>query len=209
MIRPQKHNLIHNFFTWYIKFIIKKDFYAFSHSSLDQNRYKDKAILLISNHTSWWDGFLLFYLNKIYFKKNFHVMILEETAKKIWFMKYLGAFSVNKQSKTIVESLDFAGKLLDDKDNLVLIFPQGKLFSSHTNNLIFEKGLMHIIKCAKHQFECVFASILFDYFEHRKPSVNIYLKNWDFQEYSTLQLLKNEYSKHHEESKLMQSKKVI
>ncbi len=207
MIKPRQNRLIHNFFSWYIKFIIKKDFRALSHNKIETD--SNKAILLIANHCSWWDGFLLFYLNKIYIKKNFHVMILEETASEVWFMKYLGAFSINKQAKTIVDSLKFAGELLEDANNLVLIFPQGKLYSAHVKDVIFERGLMHIIRQSNQKIQCVFASILFDYFENRKPSVNIYLKKWELPEYTTLQIVKSEFNKHHEDAKMQQSKKVI
>jgi len=207
MIKPKQHQLIHIFFAWYIKFILNKDFKTFLYNQIETD--PNKSILLIANHCSWWDGFLLFYLNKKYFRKHFHVMILEETARKVWFMKYLGAFSINKQAKTIVDSLKFAGDLLENADNLVLIFPQGKLYSSHVKDVLFERGLMHIIRQSNLKVQCVFASILFDYFENRKPSVNIYMKRWEIPEYTTLQVVKSEFNKHHEDAKLQQSKKVI
>lgn len=207
MIKPKQHLLIHNFFAWYIKFIINKDFKAFFYNQIETDH--NKAMLLIANHCSWWDGFLLFHLNKLYFKKNFHVMILEETAREVWFMKYLGAFSINKQAKNIVDSLKFAGDLLENADNLVLIFPQGKLYSSHVKDVLFERGLMHILRQSNQKIQCVFASILFDYFESRKPSVNIYLKKWELPEYTTLQIIKSEFNKHHADAKFQQSKKVI
>lgn len=209
MIKPKENKLIHHFFAWYIKFIIKKDFKTFTFNTIEKAELENQAILLLANHTSWWDGFLLFYLNKLYFKKNFHVLILEETARKIWFMKYLGAFSINKQSKSIIESIDYAAQLLDDNSNLVLIFPEGKLYSSHKKNLSFEKGLTHIINQSKREFKAVFASILFDYFGKRKPSANVYLNTWDYPEYITVRILENEFNKHHENAKLQQSKKVI
>lgn len=209
MIKPKENKVIHNFFTWYIKSIIKKDFKAFHYHKIEEQDFKDNAILLLANHTSWWDGFLLFYLNKLYFKKNFHVLILEETAKKVWFMKYLGAFSINKQSRSIVDSIDYAAKLLDDKSNLVLVFPEGRLYSSHKKNLYFEKGLTYIINQSKREFKAIFASILFDYFEERKPSVDIYLNAWDYPEYITVRILENEFNKHHEDAKIRQSKTVI
>lgn len=207
MIKPKDNKLIHHFFSWYIKHIIKKDFQHFYHNTI--NIEADKAILLLANHCSWWDGFLLFYLNKLYFKKHFHVMIVEETAKKLWFMKYLGAFSINKQSRTIIESLKYAGELLNNPDNLVLIFPQGKLFSSHSREIGFEKGLNHIIQNSAKQFQYIFAVILFDYFQSRKPKVDIYLKIWESQEYTSLQIIKSEFNKHYEEAKQLQSKKAV
>jgi 1-acyl-sn-glycerol-3-phosphate acyltransferase len=53
-------------------------------------------VLLLANHFSWWDGFLLYYINQKVFRKQFHVMVIEETVQKVGFFKYMGAFSVNK-----------------------------------------------------------------------------------------------------------------
>lgn len=207
MIKPKDNKLVHRFFAWYIKHIIKKDFHNFFHNTI--NIEPDKAILLLANHCSWWDGFLLFYLNKLYFKKHFHVMIVEETAQKLWFMKYLGAFSINKKSRTIISSLKYAGELLNNPDNLVLIFPQGKLFSSHSREIIFEKGVSHIIQNSTKQFQYIFAVILFDYFQNRKPSVAVHLKKWESQEYTSLQVIKSEFNKHFDEAKQLQSKQTV
>ncbi len=205
MIKPKENLFIHEFFSWYIKKIIKADFHQFAFDNIDFSL--KHSILLLANHSSWWDGFLIFYLNKIYFKKKFHVMILEDTAKKQWFMKYLGAFSIHKNSKSLLQSIAFAGALLDEPNNLVLIFPQGKLSSGHTPQIAFEKGVQRIIAASKKQFQYIFASILVDYFNQRKPTVHVYLENWKGTEYTSLQVIKNAYNKHYE--KAVQKQAVI
>jgi len=196
MIKPKSNSLIFIFFSWYISRIIGKDFASFKHDRISFE--KDKAILLLANHFSWWDGFLIFHLNKIYFKKKFHVMVLQETAEKVKFLKFLGAFSVQKNAKSIIKSLDYAGELLDNPENLVLIFPQGELHSVHVSNIAFEKGVSRIISASKKQFQYIFAAVLIDYFDQRKPKVNVYLQNWEAQEYASLQVIKSAYNKHYE-----------
>jgi len=207
MIKPKSNKLIHGFFSWYISKIISKDFYSFNYNKPSFSN--DKSILLLANHFSWWDGFLLFHLNKIYFKKHFHVMVLQDTAEKVKFLKYLGAFSIQRNAKSLIESLDYAGKLLDNPDNLVLIFPQGELNSSHVSNINFEKGLNKIIASSKKQFQYLFAAVLIDYFDQRKPSVNVFLENWEAQEYTSLQVIKNAFNRHYENSLLKQSSKKV
>lgn len=207
MIKPKSNKLIHGFFSWYISRIIGKDFFAFNYNK--PSFAEDKAILLLANHFSWWDGFLLFHLNKIYFKKHFHAMVLQDTAEKVKFLKYLGAFSIQRNAKSLIESLDYAGKLLDNPENLVLIFPQGELYSSHVSNVNFEKGLNKIISASKKQFQYLFAAILIDYFDQRKPSVNIFLENWEAQEYTSLQVIKSEFNRHYENSLKEQSDKKV
>lgn len=203
MLAPRRNRIIFAFFSWYISRIIGSDFHKIEHNPVefDENR----SILLLSNHLSWWDGFLIFHINKIYFKKNFHVMITEDNYLKVWFLKYLGCFSVKKNSKSIIETLEYAGRLLDEPRNLVLIFPQGKLYSGHTEEIQFQKGLMNMINISTRRFQYIFSAVFVDYFEHRKPSVTCYLKGWEGAEFTSLQLIKSAYNKHYELSRQTQS----
>lgn len=203
MLKPKQNKFIYDFFSWYISRIIRTDFRLFEFNKLDFEA--DKSILLLANHFSWWDGFLLFQINRIYFKKKFHVMVTEESYRKIKFMKYLGSFSVRKNSRSVIESLEFAGELLNDPLNLVLIFPQGKLYSNHTDQIKFEKGLMNLINSSQKKFQYLFAALFIDYFEHRKPSVYCYLQHWQGAEFTSLQLIKSNFNKHYEISRHQQA----
>ena len=207
MVKPKSNKVIYAFFSWYIERIIKKDFSGFEYNKIAVD--PQKAILLLSNHFSWWDGFLIFHLNKIYFKKKFHVMVLEETAKKVSFLKYLGAFGIEKNAKSLVESLAYAGQLLDNPDNLLLIFPQGKLHSLHSKSIGFEKGVSRIIDASKKNFNYVFAAIVTDYFDQRKPNLKIALQHWEAPEFVGLQLLKSAYNKHYEATLAQQSEITV
>ncbi|RZJ40977.1 MAG: glycerol acyltransferase, partial [Chryseobacterium sp.] len=195
MYYPKKNSFIYNFFSWYIQFIIKKDFSKFKHDDAPIN--SDASILVLCNHFSWWDGFLIFYLNKKVFKKQFHVLVNAENYRKVGFLKYLGAFAPENKGKDVLETLAYAGKLLDDPQNLVLIFPQGKLHSNHEKNIKFEKGVMQVINSSQKKLNIIFAAIFIDYFSERKPSAYTYLQNWENEEYVSLQLLKSEYNKHY------------
>ncbi|MFD2161121.1 1-acyl-sn-glycerol-3-phosphate acyltransferase [Paradesertivirga mongoliensis] len=191
--------LIVTFFNWYIDRIIARHFNSFSFNklTLDQSR----SVLLLANHFSWWDGFLMFQANRLFFKKNFHVMVTEENYNKVAFLKYLGAFPVKRNSRNVFHSLEYAGELLDHPENLVLIFPQGKLYSNHVNEVVFEKGLMQLISFSKRNFQYLFAASFVDYFEKRKPSVTCYLNTWEGAEFTSLQLIKDAYNKHYETSR--------
>ena len=199
--------IIRTFFSWYIARIIKSDFHklGFRNVAFDNNR----AILLLANHFSWWDGFFMYQLNKLYFKKKFHVMISEDNYKKVWFLKYMGAFPVRKNSKGLIQSLEYGGHLLNESGNLVLIFPQGKLYSSHSRDINFEKGLINLINSSDRKFQYVFAATFVDYFENRKPSVCCYLNTWEGAEFTSLQLIKSAYNKHYEISRQEQARITV
>jgi 1-acyl-sn-glycerol-3-phosphate acyltransferase len=176
MIRPQKNSLIHWFFHHYIFWIVGRNFHEVKFNPVDVA--KDKSVLLLANHFSWWDGFLMYYLNHKLLGKRFHVMILEDTARQVSFFKYMGAFSVNKNSRDMMASLDYAAALLNDPQNMLLIFPQGKLYSNFIEKVIFQKGLMKITGGAQHNFQLVFAATFIEHFKYKKASVNVYLKTF-------------------------------
>ncbi|WP_316739612.1 lysophospholipid acyltransferase family protein [Pedobacter aquatilis] len=203
MYLPQKNKIIYRFFSWYIEFIIKKDFHAFNYDKVTLK--SDSSILVLANHFSWWDGFFIFYLNKLVFKKDFHVLVNAENYKKVSFLKYLGAFAASNNGKDVLETLSYAGELLNNPQNLVLVFPQGRLHSNHIQDINFEKGVMQMINSSKKRINIVFAATFIDYFAARKPSVFTYLHNWDNEEYVSLQLLKSAYNKHYNSSLVKQT----
>ncbi|OCX51305.1 hypothetical protein BEL04_14830 [Mucilaginibacter sp. PPCGB 2223] len=174
MIKPQRHWLITPFFSWYISRIVKRHFRSVNFNPIDLQ--SGKAVLLIANHYSWWDGFVLYHLNKIHFKKQFRIMVLEETMREVRFFKYLGAFSIHKSSKQVTGSLVYAAELLTDPDNLVVIFPQGKLYSNFVNDVVFEKGAAKIAELATTHFQYLFSAAFTENFQHKKPAVNVGLK---------------------------------
>lgn len=203
MYQPRKNNLIFSFFSWYIQFIIKKDFTAFHFDSIETK--SDASILILANHFSWWDGFFIFYLNKKVFKKQFHVLVNADNYNKVSFLKYLGAFAAEGKGKDVLDTLSYAGELLDDPNNLVLVFPQGKLYSNHLKSISFEKGVMQMINASKKKINIIFAATFIDYFAKRKPSACTYLQNWETEEYVSLQLLKSAYNKHYDQSVIKQT----
>lgn len=199
MLKALSGKFIYRFFRWYIGFIIKQDFQKLHYNTVELN--PGKAILLLSNHISWWDGFLLFYLNRIYLKKKFHVMVSEENYRKVKFLKYLGAFPLKKNSRNTLKTLQHAATLLNDAENLVVVFPQGKLFSDYQDEIGFEKGVSKLISYSNKKFQYLFVSIFVDYFEHRKPSVFLSLKKLESAEAENFQEIKTGYQKHYENSR--------
>ena len=175
MIYPKKNLLIKWFFRHYINLILDRNFQEIEFDQLATD--KNKSILLLANHFSWWDGFILYQLNQLRFHKKFYIMILEETVRKVSFMKYMGAFSIKKNSRDVITSLNFAASLLNDPGNLVLIYPQGKLYSNFSDKIVFEKGLTKIIEQARNRLQIIFAVTFVENFKHKKPLVNVYLKN--------------------------------
>ena len=139
---------------------------------------QDVATLLLMNHFSFNDGPMMHYLCRKVLKKEFKVMVLEEQMLLFKPLKYIGCFSVNKKSRTLVESLDYAASLLSDKRNMLGIFPQGGVFSQHLEKIHFEQGLDRILKKNKQEIQVVFAVMLLDFLADFKPKAYIYFMDY-------------------------------
>lgn len=201
MIKPS-HSSFH---CWliniYIGFILKTDF---CDVTITGNIKPDKrSILLIPNHFSWWDGFFAWHLNKKLFKKQYHVMMLEKELAKRRFFSKAGAFSINLNSRSIISSLNYCQQILSNPNNLLLMFPQGRLESQHHTNIKFRKGIERIAKQSP-QTRIIFAACLTDYYSHRKPSLTIALKEYNGER--NLSSMEKSYNEHLNESISQQDK---
>lgn len=139
--------------------------------------YEEKGlpILMMANHFSFYDGFIQILLNFKIFKRRFHFMMLEKELRKNMQLTKLGACSISKGKRSSLESLGYAIELLQDKENLFLFFPQGKIQSIYTREFTFEKGLLsHILENAKNDFQLVFNVNLINYGTRLRPDLCVY-----------------------------------
>lgn len=206
MIRNQKNFFIRWILHFYTRWIVSRHFHEllFNRIEIDPN----KSVLLIANHFSFWDSLILYIINRKHLKKQFYVMVREDTTIHLKYLKYGGAFSINKKSRSMLESLDYAAQLLHDPQNLVLIFPQGRLYSNFVNHINFEKGIMKVMEKAGGKFQLVFATTFIQYFKHKKQSATVYLKN-EGHGGKNFEEIKSAYQQHYDRTKLEQTEIVI
>jgi hypothetical protein len=123
-------------------------------------------------------------------------MMLEEQLRKNVILNFAGGYSVKKNSRTIIESLNYTAELLQKKDNLVLMFPQGFMQSIYNSEFVFEKGIEKILQKVSNQIQVVLLANLIEYFEDPKPKLYSYLIdfNGDYTT-KTLQTKYNEFYK--------------
>ena len=98
--------------------------------------------------------------------------------QKNWFFKYTGGFSISKNSKSVIETLNYSAELLSDKNNMVLMFPQGEIVSMHKANFEFEKGVEKILQRTKNEVQVLFVANIIDYLSEIKPSVYTYMSDY-------------------------------
>jgi 1-acyl-sn-glycerol-3-phosphate acyltransferase len=177
MVRAKHHFFLAFIFRLVSKFTIHRNFHEIKIS--DEFKDRDLPLLVIANHFSWWDGILINYLNIKCFKRKFHFMVHESHIGNFWFFKYIGAFSVRKNSISIIDTFSYIRELLQVKSNLVLIFPQGEIRSQHSTELEFEKGIDKIISIVDNEIQIVLVVNLTDYFSSPKPTLYSYLKEFE------------------------------
>ena len=172
MIEAKQNKTYLGFISWYSRMRMK---WHFKSIQIDgELKTKDAPLLVISNHFSWWDGFIVQYLNQKIFKKNFYFMMLEEELKKRMFLNKCGGFSVSKNPKELLNSLNHAASLLKDQNNMVLIFPQGKIETKYRYPFVFERGIEAILKRSSSRVQLVFIANIIDYFSNPNPGLYIY-----------------------------------
>ncbi len=176
MLKSKHYKIITLTFEWLTRYLIKRHFSGVSING----KFNDNgnAVLIIANHISWWDGFWIMFLNLKRIKRKFHFMMLEEQLKKHWYFQYTGGFSMKKKSKSMLESIDYTVKLLEEPGNMVFMFPQGKINSIYNHDIIFEQSIERIVKNTQANNQVLFMVNMIDYFSESKPHLYIYHKTF-------------------------------
>jgi len=109
----------------------------------------DLPLLLLPNHSTWWDGFFVYLLNKKIFRRKVYLMMLEAQLARYKFFSRLGAYSINPHSaSSIKNSLHYSVDILNEKiapRPLLCIFPQGELLPWDKRPLVYKNGLEAIL----------------------------------------------------------------
>ena len=102
-------------------------------------------------------------------------MMLEEQLQQHKIFTKAGAFSIRKNSKSIIESIQYSRELLNNPQNMLVLFPQGIIHSIYENSISFEKGITNILK-DKNEVSVYFFATFIDYMENKKPSLYLYIE---------------------------------
>jgi 1-acyl-sn-glycerol-3-phosphate acyltransferase len=174
MIKAQKQALPLWFFSTYFRIMQKFHFSSIEFKVL--NSIPEGPVLLLQNHFSWWDGYWSYFIAEKILKRNFYVMMLEEQLKKRMFLTRTGTFSVNPTGNDMLASIRYAAGLLKNSENVVTIYPQGKIQSHYIDKLTFEKGAESLLRLAVLPVNVVFASAHINYGSLVRPRAQIFLK---------------------------------
>lgn len=203
MIKADHHPFFVWFFKHYSRLMIKWHFREV-HFEGDMSSPKG-PVLIVANHFSWWDGFLINHLNHKFWHKRFHVMMEEKQLRKRRFLSKTGAFSLAVHSNSAITTLRYALELLQHPGNLLVLFPQGHFTSQSAHPLRFEEGARFFFRNSAVHVKMVV--MLIDYFSYRRPFVSIYVK--DFQGSHESPSLEGSYNRFYNLCVEKQTKKAL
>ncbi|MFC2086552.1 hypothetical protein ACFLSA_00085 [Bacteroidota bacterium] len=147
----------------------------------------------------------MYYLNKQVIHKKIHVLMLEDELKKRQFLSRIGAFSVKKGSRNSLITLNYIRKITKIPENLIVLYPQGKIHSIYQHEIQFEKGIFKALEDNK-QFETFFAACLPDFSNSKKTFIQILLEKYS--ESMQHQVIEKYYNRFLEKVKQQQIQKI-
>jgi len=171
-----KHSKLANFmFDRYIMRLLNHSFNSFYTLNECPQTISRFPVLLIPNHSTWWDGFFIYMINRFYFNRHLYIMMLERQLKRYPFFRRVGAFSIDpEQKKEIRRSLEYTLELMkitSEPAPLITLFPQGELLPWALRPLNFKKGLAWIISHYPHRLNLIPVVLRIEYQNEQKANV--------------------------------------
>ena len=148
MLEADHKKYAHKIFKPYVKRLFKKHFNSIEMFGDVPKIDSNYPLLLLPNHSTWWDGFFVYLINENFFKRKFYIMIVEEQLSQYKFFQKLGGFSIKQDSfRETIRSLKYTAELTEKNPfSVVNIFPQGELLPNDTRPIIFNKGVKKIVE---------------------------------------------------------------
>ncbi len=173
MLKAKKSFWFEKLFAIYNRNLLERRFHSFQIQNLESLLSRDPKMPLIiyANHSSWWDGLILFEILKNLDFENY-VLMEEKQLSKFRFFRRIGAFSIIREKPfEIKKSLKYAVELLSKgKNKTLLIFPQGEIIPNDRRPLKFFQGLIYLCeripKCG-----LIPCSIRIEFLKEFKPEI--------------------------------------
>lgn len=174
MIKARHHPVKRWILDWYARIRIHFHFRELLIQS-DLNLPNDRPVVVLGNHFSWWDGLWAWVINKRAIGRIFHVMMLEDFLEKTPILTGIGAYSIKRNSRSILESFSYTRELLTTPDHVVFLYPQGALFSQSVDEVAFKSGIQKLLDTLHQPVTVVFMAVFLDYGIHDKETVSVIL----------------------------------
>ena len=103
--------------------------------------FLDGPVLLIANHTSWWDGIWIWQRNRARWQLHFCVPMLQQSLKRWPFLRQLGGLPLSR-SKALALQAKNVMRSCAERGQLLLFFPEGQIRRSLPKQHQFKAALL-------------------------------------------------------------------
>lgn len=98
--------------------------------------------------------------------------MLEDQLKRYWFFKKVGAYSINQSNPvSIARTLDYTGKVLNDKENIIILYPQGEIQPLASEDIIIKPGLKLLLAKNSSGKYVLPLALKIEYGNNKKPNI--------------------------------------
>ena len=148
MIKANHSQLAHRVFSAYLAHSFRRHFASLQVLGEIPLLDSKQPVLVLPNHSTWWDGFFFYWLNKSLWARRPFLMMLEAQLSKNSFFSRVGAYSIDPASAAENRrSLQYTiEKLESTPPPVVCMFPQGELLPNGTRPLVYKPGLQLILR---------------------------------------------------------------
>ena len=158
----------------YITRLLKRNFNRFLMTNEFPLVDKQSALIITPNHFSWWDGFFISFFTDKKITRKIHLLMLEEQLKQYWFFKKVGAYSINTNSpKSIIETINYTAGILNDKNNFVVYYPQGKIENYDKRPPGIKEGIIKVVDRIKIPTEILPVILKIVYSTNKQPDIHV------------------------------------
>jgi 1-acyl-sn-glycerol-3-phosphate acyltransferase len=175
MIQARKSALFSRWFSGDAQRRIFRTFGSVRVSGLDKLAHlaSTQPVLVVSNHTAWWDPLLILYLTARVLRVDAYAMMDAKNLRELPFFGKVGAFGVELDSKVDgARAIRYAARLLDRPGRLVWIFPQGREVPVTARPLGFRGGSAEVARVAR-RAAVVPAAIRYEHGCKPQPSIYV------------------------------------
>jgi chlorobactene lauroyltransferase len=172
MIAADKQLWFDMLFFRYNTRMLRKHFAKVHLSGLEHLKPLDRSlpIIFFGNHSNWWDGLLEYFLAREVFHLDLYLMMEEKQMVRYKFFRWVGAFSVNRDSpRQAVESMQYAASLFTEPNRALWIYPQGVMQPNDRRPLDFFPGLVRIISMIGKRVQLVPFAHRYEFMMEQRP----------------------------------------
>jgi len=127
-------------------YLLKRHFHAIRMNGQIDPAPRGQPVLYIMNHSSWWDGMVVYHVIANASSREHYMMMDEEQMSRYRFFRKIGAFSIDKKSRRgMVASLRYSENLLNQGEG-VWLFPQGDIYHLERRPLRFQSGAGYLLE---------------------------------------------------------------